>query len=433
MLISRRILVLTCLLLTLAAHADAQGIITFADRPEGSEGKPYAWLPFGFYSQAFDLAAGVGAASLGVGQPQLGLAGAVFGSTNSSYGFLGSVTRLQIRPVNRLFLDAKIAYLNYTNLQSYVPGNPDFTDERAGSNESTFENFLQTPGRDGFAYLEFRYLLPIGGARDEPIASFVLEDGLLKSGATGGWSWNPAKSGRTYVGVEAFFRDQVIEDEIGDRIFSTNGLSLSLEHDNTDFRLNPARGSQKILQIRRDFGGFDSSGVWTTVELDWAKYISLGAGKHTRQRVLAFNFWTIDAPSWERSELEHGTPLVSGAPPYFEGSRLGGLYRFRGYRAHRFWDKSAIYYSAEFRFIPKRSPLDRFNNVAGLNLSWWQLVVFAEVGRVAPDWSLSELHEDMKWDAGFGLRTIVRRTRVRFDVGFSPESWQMWFMAGQAF
>ena len=80
---------------------------------------------------------------------------------------------------------------------------------------------------------------------------------------------------------------------------------------------------------------------------------------------------------------DNGQPIVEGAPPYFEGARLGGLYRMRGYRHNRFHDKSAIYYSAEYRFIPNRSPLNQLDKLGWFNFNWWQFVAFAEVGRVA--------------------------------------------------
>ncbi len=44
-----------------------------------------------------------------------------------------------------------------------------------------------------------------------------------------------------------------------------------------------------------------------------------------------------------------------------------------------------------------------------------------EAGRVAPDWDLGELHEDMKWSGGVGLRTLVNNLTVRFDFAASDE------------
>ena len=85
-------------------------------------------------------------------------------------------------------------YFRYTKLQSYVPGNPDFPDERAGSNDSSYENFVVTPSPDAFAYIDFNYLLPLGSARDMIINEFVIEDGLLKSGATVAGHGTPPKA-----------------------------------------------------------------------------------------------------------------------------------------------------------------------------------------------------------------------------------------------
>ena len=63
-------------------------------------------------------------------------------------------------------------------------------------------------------------------------------------------------------------------------------------------------------------------------------------GPYTDQQVLAFNFWTADT-------------LSEAPPPHYYGVTLGGLYRLRAYPIERFHDNSAIYYSAEFRTIPK--------------------------------------------------------------------------------
>lgn len=431
---AQRILVTTCLsLLACAMNVGAQGIVRPADRLDQPPRKMFAWLPYAFYTNTFEFAVGAGAASFGHGQPQLGLTGAALVSTNASYGIFGKATNFQIRPIDRLFLDATVGFLRYTGLTSYIPGNPDFPDERAGSNDSSAENFIVTPARDGFANLELRYLLPLGAGRDTIVNTFVIEDGILKSGATGGWAWNPTKSGRSFVGLELFYRAQNLQDDTGERPFDASGLAMSLEHDNTDFRLNPSRGSRKIVTVQRDFGWFDSSDDWTTIEGEFAKFINLGAGKRTRQRVLALNLWTIDTPTWNDTASDDGSPAVEGAPPYYQGASLGGLYRMRGFSQYRFHDKAAIYYSAELRFIPKRSPLSRIDHVGEIEFNWWQFVVFAELGRVSPTWSLSELHRDMKWDVGVGIRTLIRRTVLRLDVGLSTEGASLWVMAGQTF
>ena len=66
-------------------------------------------------------------------------------------------------------------------------------------------------------------------------------------------------------------------------------------------------------------------------------------------------------------------------------------------------------------------------------MNWLQTVLFAEVGRVADTWSFSELHEDMKWDVGFGLRATSEGLVVRADTAFSEEGFGLRMMVGQPF
>ena len=46
---------------------------------------------------------------------------------------------------------------------------------------------------------------------------------------------------------------------------------------------------------------------------------------------------------------------------------------------------------------------------------------FIEIGRVAPDWNLSRLHSEMKWDAGLGIRAMAKGLVVRIDTAYSDE------------
>ena len=100
----------------------------------------------------------------------------------------------------------------------------------------------------------------------------------------------------------------------------------------------------------------------------------------------------------------------------------------RGYRAGRFSDQAAIYYTAEYRLIPEWNPLAEVSWLKSLGIAWWQFVPFVEVGRVAETWNLDELHSDMKWDAGLGLRVMVKGLIVRVDTAVSDEGVgvQMW-------
>jgi hypothetical protein len=106
----------------------------------------------------------------------------------------------------------------------------------------------------------------------------------------------------------------------------------------------------------------------------------------------------------------------------------------RAYPFSRFNDRSAIYYGAEYRYMPRWNPwkdirwIDRW-----LDIDWWQFVPFVEAGRVAPNWNLGTLHEDMKWDVGLGVRFMAKKTVVRFDVAASEDTTGFWAMFSQPF
>ena len=116
------------------------------------------------------------------------------------------------------------------------------------------------------------------------------------------------------------------------------------------------------------------------------------------------------------------------------GATLGGVWRMRGYPTQRFNDRSAIYYSAEMRLTPRWNPFDAWPGVQKyLGVEWIQFVPFVEVGRVAGEYDLGELHSDMKWDAGLGLRAWMKGFVVRADTAFSDEGFGVQMMIGHPF
>ena len=68
-----------------------------------------------------------------------------------------------------------------------------------------------------------------------------------------------------------------------------------------------------------------------------------------------------------------------------------------------------------------------------LGVQWVQFVPFVEVGRVAPEWSVSRLHSDMKWDAGLGLRLWAKGLVARIDTAASNEGVSVQMMVAQPF
>ena len=390
-------------------------------------------LPYVFYSDSLEVAYGIAGGTSGYVQDQMALFGTFLGTSNNSYAGYLYINDFQIPFLKRLFIDLKGSYGYFTDQRAYVGVNPDFPGERAGSNESSNENFFTGEGKDNWIEFTFRYVLPIGHAKKTSISRYVLDRGLLHSGAAGGSVWNPLKSGRTYIDLTAFARERDIDNEVAEIEGATNGLQLALEYDNRDFKANPSKGSLVHLGITRDFGKLSSSGAWTFVEGDFRKYLSLRNLRYIRQQMLAFRAWTAETPTWRVTISENDTPITEGRPPPYLGASLGGFERLKAYPMYRFSDKSAIYYAIEYRLIPHWHPLGEISWLKFLNIDWWQLVPFAEVGRVAPEWSFTELHSDMKWDVGLGIRFMAKKAVFRVDTAFTSDNWSAWAMVGQSF
>ena len=389
-------------------------------------------LPYIFATETLDVAMGAALGASAWPQEQSSLFSAVLGTTNRSWGLYFVGTSFQIPAGRRLFLDISASLGRYTDQRAYVDGNPDYPNSRAGSNDSDPNDFISGQGKHDWLITNFKYVLPIGHSRQSAIATYVLDRGLLASGATGAESWNPLRSGRTLLQFEPFMIQRTFDIPSSDEMGRTNGLAFSVLHDNRDFSPNPSRGTTTTFRLVRDFGQFGSTSSWTSMDGKFSKYFFLGSSRLTRQRVLAFNFWTADSPTWEEQETDEGTVYDHRPPPYL-GPTLGGYLRMRGFPQYRFSDKSAVYYALEYRVIPEWNPLGSIAWLRWLQVDWWQWVPFAEVGRVADHWNLRELHSDMKWDVGLGLRLMTAKVVVRGDAAYSEEGFHIWAMAGQAF
>ncbi len=388
-------------------------------------------LPYAFWNETFGFAAGYVYAMNGFPQPQAGVVGSIMAGTEGSV--MGFAMGQNIRPLQslpRLFADPIFSMGYFDNADVFVDGNPDFPDERAGSNDSDPNNFITGRGRDTFARVRFKYLLPIGTGLERILPAFQFDGGLLVDGANGGHGFNPWKSGLTYVEVMPFYRSQNVANDLVDIDQATNGLELSLFYDNRDIGSNPSRGQSVRLRVARDWGLLNSTDSWTSAGAEVDHYVSLGETKRFRQRVLALNAWTSYSPTW--SVRPDG--LVENRPPAFSGATLGGLWRMRAFPAQRFNDKAGIYYAAELRLIPEWNPMEYWPALQRhVGIQWIQMVPFVEVGRVAPDWEFAELHRNMKWDVGCGLRAWAHGLVARVDVAYSDEGFGVQMMVSQPF
>lgn len=406
-----------------ARRAGAQAIVRNAnEEKKDSKGQVFA-LPFAFYSDNTGLGFGVGGMMSGVGQEQLFLGGAAAGSTNGQYGVYFELDDLQLTPIDRLFLDARVGITQRDESREYIDGNPAFSG-KAGSNDSLEQDFIDATTFSAYTTFKFKYVLPIGSGREGPLPVYTLDNGVLQGGATGGTSMNPFESGRTFVEVMPFASWRHVsapgDEPIPQHEFDTFGVRAGLRWDNTDYPSNPSRGSMTLLRLARDPELFGSSGQFTLVEFEHAQYVPLGQNPWFRQQVLAMDLWVMSE--------------VAGDAPYYTGATLGGYQRLRGYPFARFHDRDAILGTVELRMMPTWKPRTTWRALDDLaEMDWIQFVLFTEVGRVGSSFSADELLTDFKWDAGCGLRLFAHKTVLRADVAFGEEGVALWVMVGQTF
>ena len=391
-------------------------------------------IPYAFYNDNTGVAAALVYTNRGYFQPQaVSLVNAFVGS-NSTYSGFAALKDFQVLGFERLFFDADIMISEWGEIESYQDGNPNFSDERAGSINSNKDNFILANGQDNFTRLKFKYLLPIGHGKKGAIHEFRVQDGLLVEGyEAGGDDWNPLMSGRTSFSIQPFYREQDLEDDLNRAFFNvTSGVKFEFEYDNTDWYANATKGSKTALTVSRDWGGNSDAVSWTAIQFEYSKFISFGANENARQRTLAFNFWTSDVPTWNSYDLIDGEKVFHRAP-LFEGSSLGGLERQRGFSSSRFHDRSAINYAAEYRYTPNSNPFATMPLIEKLHIPFWQIISFVEVGSVADNWNVADLHHTMKTSVGIGMRLSVSGLIIRVDAAGSTEGGELQMFFGQTF
>lgn len=407
----------------------ALGQAILADRDGHSSPQTLA-LPYAFYNEYFGFAGAYIYGVVGKPQRQSALLGTAMAGTGGS-GMIALVGRdIQMPGVDRLFFDPVASVGFFSDARSFINGNSNFPNARAGSNSSNSNNYIEGDGWDNFFRLRFKYVMPIGLGKSDIVTTYRIDRGLLVEPRPPASYWNPLVSGKTYLQLRPFYRNQQIDGNDGDVESVTNGIDLNLYWDNRDFFVNPSMGHSLKLGLSRDFGLFDSTNSWTFLQAEFDQYFSLGETDWFRQRVLAFDVWTGNSPTWQ---VEPGD-RIDNRPPAYAGATLGGLWRMRAYPSQRFNDKAGIYYAAELRLIPHWNPFPDWPTIQKyVGVEWLQVVPFVELGRVAPDWDLENLHSSMKWDVGLGLRAWAKGLVVRLDTAVSNESAAVQMMVSQPF
>ena len=370
-------------------------------------------LPFGFVSDSIGNSIGAAGVLKGVGQPQAALLGATFVSDKGSY--MTSFGAYNYELNNRWLFDFD-AYLGEFKDYDYYFGH-------ATRNNSSRHESVETDGKESRLRMKFHYVLPIGLGKEQAAqASYSpLRD------ITG---MNPIDSGVTTINFTPFYRARKLDDsdDVGfEEDESTWGVIFGLDWDNRDSVRNTTKGSHTLVNFTYapDMGNDD---YWSTWEFQNSQYFDIGSlGNIFNKQVIAFDFYTAGSPSWDKgSDGEH-------RPPEYAGVRLGGLYRQRGFTSGRFTGRAAINYSLEYRVMPDWQPLQNWPVFDWYNVPWWQWVLFADVGRVADDYDISDLHQNMQTSFGGGVRFQVENIVIRTEVAWADNDNMFRIMVNQPF
>ncbi|WP_424557470.1 BamA/TamA family outer membrane protein [Sulfurovum sp.] len=413
------------------------------DDTNRTKSQEWILLPYAFSSDSTGLAGGISVIKEGLFQPQTTLIATIFTGLPKDIIINGQPDEAAFSGGFIALADYKVPYtdrlfFSFMGLKSYFPKTHYYID---GSNNSNKDDAYISSGDTNFFAATLKYTLPIGEGKENPDNLYTLENGFCV-GRDGCGNGIPFVTGRTFVGLKAFFQTDNTDntDMWKDSIWwkngtdvptwNTNGLRLFLTHDNTDFEVNPTRGYHFQLQYSKDFGKGDSLQSWDFLEFKYNHYFDLDTFSFTQQNVLALSMWTGYSFSWDNDQ-EISPGFNAHRPPMWEGARLGGFNRMRGYDMNRFSDKAVFYAAAEYRAIIKYNPL-KDSTWFPAKVEWFQVVPFVEVGRVHDEYDL-DLLNDMKYDVGISLRALVSELPIRLEVAYGEEGTYMWLMAQQPF
>lgn len=396
---------------------------TLSERKKTKSAKIEA-VPFAFSNESMGFAAGAAGLWVGAGQPQAALFGAGLVSSKETWlGFL-SANNYVLAPNSRWLLGGQIYAADYKQFDYYFG--------QAAANDSLPTEKIKANSKDQKHHLSFRYILPIGAAETQPLRAALIPDREI----TGN---NPLSSGVSSIDFRPFYQSRYLSDAkkaLPPSDFSSANeiwaLETRLRWDNRNQTNNPTQGSSTEFSVTADLGDLDQPSWWKW-ELNQSLYLDLGGiDGWINQQVLATNFYLSDTPTWEKTDVINGQ-IRYRRPPEFAAPTLGGLYRLRSYGSGRFTDRTALAYSFEYRMNPAWQPLGDLPVFNWYNVPWWQWVGFLDVGRVADRFHVSDLHTDMKWSAGIGIRFQVEGIVVRTETAFGDEEGAFRFMINQPF
>lgn len=390
-----------------------------------SEKVKIKYLPFAYYDNSLGIVFGGLGGVKGFAQKETyAKIGGIISTSGTYYGFI-QVESFQFPFFPRMFFRPDIYIGKVKDIELYL-NKPKVERSSPGANDSKNSDKVLMDGNDWWYEFGFKYLLPFGHGKENPIINPKFKNGLLISGETGGSDWNPLKSGRSFFETKFFYRHMDLEGESLTYNKKTLGVEFALSHENMDYFFNPTRGSYKRISYLTDWGAVGKASKFSAWRFDHRWYIPLyDREKNELPAILAVNIYSMYTPSWYDYHLETNSVgeqnKVYHRPLLFVSSNLGGVRQLRSFQMYRFYDKASIYYSVEFRKNILWNPFNSFSLTKKLGIDFIQLVAFADAGRVAPEWNLNTLHKDMKWSLGGGFRLFMDGLVVRVDLAGGPE------------
>ena len=410
------------LLVTTSVVADEELKLPPAKESDDS-GYDIAAVPFVMSLEDWGWTVALAGVAKGVVQPQASVfAGGAISENGTYLGYAG-LFNYMAPGWDRVMFDLTLMETDFNRSRFFIS-----EDGHAGSNSSTKDDVVRSPAHDRHYQFFMKYTLPIGDGRDGALAAVAKQN----FGYDGGRAWNPMTSGITTLELQPYFKSRTLERYPDLEEDISAGVRLTLGYDNRNSKTRPTRGSNTELKLTYNPGS-SSRADWATVEFKFSKYFSLGSSDLLDERVIALSSWLADTPTWNSTTDVNGAQVYR-RPPSYAGVYLGGFDRLRGYSSGRYHGRSAILYSAEYRVVPHWQPLENLPVIGPLyDIPWWQWTLFADVGRVSDDFDLGELHSDMKYSLGGGIRFMVEGITVRLEMVNSPEDTFMRVFINQPF
>ena len=410
------------LVVTTAVFAD-EGLKLPPAEKSDEAGYDISAVPFVMSLEDWGWTVALAGVAKGVVQSQASVfAGGAFSENGTYMGYAG-LFNFMAPGWDQVMFDLTLMETDFNESRFFLSDNG-----HAGSNQSTIDDSIRSPAHDKHYQFFMRYTLPVGDGRDGALPAQIKQN----FGYNVGREWNPLTSGINTFELQPYFRSRTMDRYPNFEADKSAGIRMTLEYDNRNSKVRPTRGSNTALKVTYDPGS-SSRPDWATMELHFSKFFSLGSSDLLDERVIALNGWLADTLTWNSTTDINGSQVYR-RPPSYAGVSLGGFDRLRGYSGGRFHGRSAILYSAEYRMVPHWQPLDALPVIGPLyNIPWWQWTLFADVGRVADNFDLGELHSSMKYSLGGGIRFMVEGITVRLEMVNSPEDTFMRVFINQPF